>query len=64
MVFPRLRKEEDSEALHDWLRGRETSIVPGKYFEFPRHFRLGFAVETENVIQGLKSLSAGLRRVG
>jgi aspartate/methionine/tyrosine aminotransferase len=64
MVFPRLRKEEDSEALHDWLRGRETSIVPGKYFEFPRHFRLGFAVEPENVIQGLKSLSAGLRRVG
>src|SRR6185295_4374733 len=29
-VFPRLRKEQDSEPLHDWLRGRETSIVPGK----------------------------------
>lgn len=64
MVFPRLRKEEDSEPLHDWLRGRETSIVPGKYFELPRHFRLGFAVEPENVIQGLKNLSDGLRRVG
>ena len=31
-------------ALHDWLRGRETSIVPGRFFEAPRHFRLGFAV--------------------
>ncbi|HEX6901335.1 MAG TPA: pyridoxal phosphate-dependent aminotransferase [Thermoanaerobaculia bacterium] len=64
MVFPRLRKEEDSEPLHDWLRRRETSIVPGKYFEYPRHFRLGFAVEPENVVQGLKNLSEGLRRAG
>jgi aspartate/methionine/tyrosine aminotransferase len=64
MVFPRLRKAEDSEPLHDWLRWRETSIVPGKYFEYPRHFRLGFAVEPENVIQGLKNLSDGLRRAG
>jgi aspartate/methionine/tyrosine aminotransferase len=64
MVFPRLRKAEDSEPLHDWLRGRETSIVPGKYFEYPRHFRLGFAVEPENVVQGLRNLSEGLRRAG
>lgn len=64
MVFPRLRKEEDSEPLHDWLRGRETSIVPGRYFQFLRHFRLGFAVEPEHVAAGLKNLSEGLRRVG
>ena len=41
MVFPRLRKEEDSEPLHDRLRALETSIVPGRFFENPRHFRLG-----------------------
>jgi aspartate/methionine/tyrosine aminotransferase len=63
-VFPRLRKEETSEPLHDWLRARETSIVPGSFFESPRHFRLGFAVEPENVERGLAELSAGLRRVG
>jgi len=62
-VFPRLRKEEDSEALHDWLRGRETSIVPGRFFEAPRHFRLGFAVTPEEVAAGLRHLSEGLRRV-
>jgi aspartate/methionine/tyrosine aminotransferase len=62
-VFPRLRREEDSDALHDWLRGRETSIVPGRFFEAPRHFRLGFAVQPENVAKGLKSLADGLRRV-
>ena len=61
-VFPRLRREEDSEPLHDWLRARETSIVPGRYFESPRHFRLGFAVTPEDVARGLENLSAGLRR--
>jgi aspartate/methionine/tyrosine aminotransferase len=63
-VFPRLRNEEDSEALHDWLRDHETSIVPGKFFEEPRHFRLGFAVRPRDVEQGLERLSAGLRRRG
>jgi aspartate/methionine/tyrosine aminotransferase len=62
-VFPRLKKEEDSQALHDWLRSRETSIVPGKYFELPRHFRLGFAVQPEAVALGLRHLSDGLRRI-
>lgn len=61
-VFPRLRKEEDSEPLHDWLRGRETSIVPGKFFEDRRFFRLGFAVKPEDVAAGLRHLSEGLRR--
>lgn len=61
-VFPRLRKEETSEPLHAWLRERETSIVPGSFFDSPRHFRLGFAVEPENVERGLAELSAGLRR--
>lgn len=63
-VFPRLRKEADSEPLHDWLRTRETSIVPGKFFEYPRHFRLGFAVMPEDVARGLETLSEGLRRMG
>jgi len=62
MVFPRLRREEDSQPLHDWLRGRDTSIVPGRFFESPRHFRLGFAVRPEEVAEGLRRLSEGLRR--
>jgi len=62
MVFPRLRKEKDSEPLHDWLRRKETSMVPGKFFEAPAHFRLGFAVYSPEVAQGLKFLSQGLKR--
>jgi aspartate/methionine/tyrosine aminotransferase len=61
MVFPRLRKEEESDSLHERLRRRETSIVPGKYFEEPRHFRLGFAVKTEDVACGLENLGRALR---
>jgi aspartate/methionine/tyrosine aminotransferase len=61
-VFPRLKQEEDSQQLHDWLRERETSIVPGKFFEGPRHFRLGFAVQPELVAEGLRQLSLGLKR--
>jgi aspartate/methionine/tyrosine aminotransferase len=60
MVFPRLKKEEDSQTLHDRLRELETSIVPGRFFEFPRHFRLGFAVRTEDVAEGLRRLSLSL----
>jgi aspartate/methionine/tyrosine aminotransferase len=57
MAFPRLRREEDAQALHDWLRGREVSIVPGRFFENPGFFRLGFAVRTEDVAVGLGHLA-------
>jgi len=61
MVFPRLSRENDSQPLHDRLRRVETSIVPGHFFESPRHFRLGFAVRPEDVATGLRHLSAALR---
>jgi aspartate/methionine/tyrosine aminotransferase len=60
-VFPQLRREEDSQVLHDRLRKLETSIVPGAFFESPRHFRLGFTVATEDVREGLNRLSLALR---
>ena len=63
IVFPRLKNHDDSEPLHDLLRRYETSIVPGKYFETPRHFRLGFAVKTEDVSTGLRNLSKALRAI-
>lgn len=60
-VFPRLKHQADSQSLHDLLRQFETSIVPGKFFEAPEHFRLGFAVKTEDVETGLQHLSKALR---
>ncbi|MFN0108187.1 MAG: aminotransferase class I/II-fold pyridoxal phosphate-dependent enzyme [Blastocatellia bacterium] len=64
IVFPRLKHHADSESLHDQLRELDTSIVPGKFFESPRHFRLGFAVKPEDVEIGLQNLSKVLRQLG
>jgi hypothetical protein len=64
IVFPRLKKHSDSQPLHDLLRRFETSIVPGKFFEAPRHFRLGFAAPTEDVAAGLQNLSKAVRMIG
>ena len=61
VVFPRLRHAPSSDPLHDRLRERDTSIVPGRFFESPRHFRLGFAVGTGDVAEGLRRLSETLR---
>ena len=41
IVFPKLKNQANAQPLHDQLRQLETSIVPGKFFESPRHFRLG-----------------------
>lgn len=60
IVFPRLKHFDDSEPLHNLLRQYETSIVPGKFFEDARHFRLGFAVEPADVEAGLGFLSKAL----
>ena len=60
-VFPRLKLAESSDRLHDRLRVRRTSIVPGRFFESPRHFRLGFGVQTEKVAAGLRNLSQVLK---
>jgi aspartate/methionine/tyrosine aminotransferase len=61
ILFPKLKKQPDSQRLHDLLRQFETSIVPGMFFEAPQHFRLGFAVTTEDVAIGLSNLSKALR---
>lgn len=63
-VFPRLRRHADSQRLHDRLRDFETSIVPGRFFEAPDHFRLGFAVRTPEVEIGLGHLATVLREIG
>jgi aspartate/methionine/tyrosine aminotransferase len=62
-VFPKLKLSESSDLLHDRLRERQTSIVPGRFFEAPRHFRVGFGVGTDDVTKGLQHLSEVLREL-
>lgn len=51
----------DTERLDDLLRERfDTSIVPGRWFEMPDHFRVGLGCETELLEEGLSRLGAAL----
>ena len=56
--FPRIRGVEDTTRFADRLAAeRETMVVPGKFFEAPEHFRIGFTGRTD-------ALEGGLRAVG
>lgn len=61
--FPRLRGG-DADAvgrLSELLLDRyETSIVPGRFFERPGHFRVGVALDTDIFTEGLARLGAAL----
>jgi hypothetical protein len=59
-AFPRL-VQGDPEALDALLRARfDTSIVPGRWFEMPDHFRIGLGAATPIVEEGLARLGRGL----
>ncbi|MGZ5504253.1 MAG: aminotransferase class I/II-fold pyridoxal phosphate-dependent enzyme, partial [Chthoniobacterales bacterium] len=60
VFFPRLLKG-DTEALVRLLRGKfETSVVPGRFFEMPQHFRIGIGGETAELQAGLERLGNAL----
>ena len=60
VTLPKLLKGE-VDRFHDVLREKyETSIVPGRFFDMPRHFRIGVGGQTEMVKEGLRRLGAAL----
>ncbi len=60
VVFPRLT-HGDPEAFFRLLREKyETTVVPGKFFEMSRHFRIGIGGDTASLREGLERLSAAL----
>jgi hypothetical protein len=59
-AFPKLLRG-DGDALNRLLRERyDTSIVPGRFFGAPNHFRIGVGQPTEIVAAGLERLGAAL----
>jgi aspartate/methionine/tyrosine aminotransferase len=59
-IFPRLR-QGDVAAFCEFLREEyETSVVPGSYFERPRHFRVGLSGDVEMTREGLSRLAQAL----
>ena len=60
VMFPRVRSG-DSERLCRVLREKyETSVVPGRFFELPAHFRIGITAETDVFEAGVKRLEKAL----
>ncbi|HLL16012.1 MAG TPA: pyridoxal phosphate-dependent aminotransferase [Pyrinomonadaceae bacterium] len=61
--FPRLLTG-DVDSLCALLREKyETSLVPGRFFEMPEHFRLSIAGETMMLAAGLERLGAALDEI-
>ena len=61
VVFPRIAGVADaSRFVERLLAERQTAVVPGRLFESPSHFRLGFGGTTESVRNGLEALTAAL----
>lgn len=60
VVFPRLHTG-DAEPLVAILREKyETTVVPGRFFEMPEHFRIGIGGETDLLREGLDRLGSAL----
>jgi aspartate/methionine/tyrosine aminotransferase len=61
VCFPRLKGPEDGWHFAERLyRDYSTRVIPGRFFEMPRHFRLGFGVESSMLSGGLTRLSQAL----
>jgi aspartate/methionine/tyrosine aminotransferase len=60
VVFPRLLLP-DPEGFFTLLREKyETTVVPGRFFEMPQHFRVGIGGHTDELRHGLERLGAAL----
>jgi aspartate/methionine/tyrosine aminotransferase len=60
VAFPRLKQGDSSELCERLEMKYETSVVPGRFFEMPRHIRIGLGGETATVEEGLRRLAEAL----
>ena len=60
VFFPRLSHGDPDEFFKLLREKYETSVVPGAFFEAPRHFRIGIGGETAVLQAGLERLGAAL----
>ena len=60
VCFPKLRSGS-AEKFVDRVRSRyDVGLIPGRFFEMPSHFRLGFGGRTEDLQAGLEKLGQAL----
>jgi aspartate/methionine/tyrosine aminotransferase len=59
--FPRLRTGETEKFVERLRDEFETSVVPGRFFEMPDHFRIGMGVDNAMFAEGLSRIGRALR---
>jgi hypothetical protein len=59
--FPKLLHGDVTDLLRRLRTQFETTVVPGKFFEMPDHFRIGMGVDHAMFAEGLKRLSSALQ---
>ena len=65
VAFPRLPRGVGSDALADrLLRRYSTLVVPGRFFESPRHIRISFGCRPLLLEQGLNNISRAMDDLG
>jgi aspartate/methionine/tyrosine aminotransferase len=64
IVFPRLRNGSIDDFLQLLREKYETSVVPGKFFDMPQHFRIGIGGDPEMTHIGFERLSLALDEYG
>jgi aspartate/methionine/tyrosine aminotransferase len=65
VVFPRIRGIADATPFADRLMtGYATAVGPGRFFEAPAHFRLGYGGDSRTIQAGLERLGAALAALG
>ena len=64
VMFPRVRRGTSEELCRVLREKYETSVVPGRFFEMPAHFRIGITAETDVLRMGLERLGLTLDELG
>ena len=60
VMFPRVRSESADDLCQLLCEKYETSVVPGRFFEMPAHFRVGIAGDSAVLEEGLQRLGLAL----
>jgi len=61
VCFPRIEADLDGDELADILRREyDTAVVPGRFFDAPRHIRIGFGCAPEVISGGIANIRRAL----
>jgi aspartate/methionine/tyrosine aminotransferase len=63
-AFPNVRDIDDTEVFVERLiKDHDTIVVPGRFFQAPRHIRIAFGGDTEMIKEALSRLDRALRHL-